>query len=68
MDGVWKKRSSTRTRKKRSQHGLQTFFTHHSVSTFDRFPFQLTDELLSWESLSDNYGPRQGTATLKPSG
>jgi hypothetical protein len=21
------------------------FFTHRSVSTFDRFPFQLTDEL-----------------------
>jgi hypothetical protein len=24
---------------------IQTFFTHRPVSTFDRFPFQLTDEL-----------------------
>ena len=23
---------------------IQTFFTHRSVSTFDRVPFQLTDE------------------------
>jgi hypothetical protein len=25
--------------------GRQTFFTHRSVSTFDRVPFQLTDAL-----------------------
>ena len=33
---------------------VQKFFTHRSVSTFDRVPFQLTDELffvlLEWPS------------------
>ena len=40
---------------------MQTFFTHRSVSIFDRVPFQLTDERLSLNLLTK----RCGTSRLR---
>ena len=39
--------------RQRPVSAFKTFFTHHSVSTFDRFPFQLTDgTTLDWRARS----------------
>jgi hypothetical protein len=43
----------------------ETFFTHPSVSTFDRIPFQLTDEHISYETAEKwSYDTRTGEERL----